>query len=59
MKNKAKRPKRAEKEAMSAYGLKVDDWLVQKDLGTYFVVVNKEDDKKTKVIDRYARAPKR
>lgn len=59
MKNRARKPTRAEKEAMSAYGLKVDDWLVQKDLGTYFVVVNKEDDKKTKVIDLYARVPKR
>lgn len=55
-----KQPKkltRGLKEAVSAYNLNPEDYMLQKDGDTYITIVHKETGK-TKIIDKYAR-PKR
>ncbi len=52
-----KKLKRDYKMAVSAYGLKANDYMLQKDGDTYITIVNKRTGK-TKIIDKYARAKK-
>ncbi len=57
-----KQPKKLTRElklAVSAYDLNPDQWMLLKDDdGTFVTIVNKNDSKKTRIIDRYARPRK-
>ena len=55
-----KQPKkliREYKEAVAAYGLNPQNWMIQKDGDTYITIVHKLTST-TRVIDKYARAVK-
>ena len=45
------------KEAVTAYGLAADNWMLLKDGGTYVTIIHKVS-RKTRVIDKFARAKK-
>lgn len=52
-----KKLKREYKEAVSAYGMNPEHWMLAKDGDSYITIAHKETGK-TKIIDKYAR-PKR
>lgn len=55
-----KQPKkltRQMKEAVTAYKLDADKWMLLKDGDTYVTIIHKETNK-TKIIDKFARAKK-
>lgn len=45
------------KEAVSAYGLNADNWMLLKDGDTYVKIIHKESGK-TRIIDKFARPKK-
>ena len=45
------------KEAVTAYGLNADGWMLLKDGDTFVTIIHKES-KKTRIIDKYARPKK-
>lgn len=45
------------KEAVTAYGLNADNWMLLKDGDTYVTIVHKSSGK-TRIIDKFARPKK-
>lgn len=45
------------KEAVTAYGLTADNWMLLKDGDTYVTIIHKVS-RKTRVIDKFARLKK-
>ena len=52
-----KKLKRDYKIAVSAYGLKAENWMLLKEGDVYIVIISKKSDQ-TRIIDKYARAKK-